>query len=87
MYINLISTANADYSHSVLFLFYFAEITKTKVTPRNRQDWRCHFCYTDCKTEAVWDAHTLKCAKAKGEKESFCAPRLGVSMLRQENRI
>ncbi|VDI31930.1 Hypothetical predicted protein [Mytilus galloprovincialis] len=59
---------------------------KTKVTVRNRQDWRCHFCNTDCKTEGAWDVHTLKCAKEKREKKSFGAQSPDAVMLRQENR-
>ncbi|VDH93320.1 Hypothetical predicted protein [Mytilus galloprovincialis] len=47
------------------------QMVNTNVTVRNRQDWRCHFCNTDCKTEGAWDVHTLKCAKEKREKEKF----------------
>ncbi|VDH93319.1 Hypothetical predicted protein [Mytilus galloprovincialis] len=47
------------------------EMVNTNVTVRNRQDWRCHFCNTDCKTEGAWDVHTLKCAKEKREREKF----------------
>lgn len=57
----------------------FAEMVNTKVTVRNRQDWRCHFCNTDCKTEGAWDVHTLKCAKEKREKEKFRCTESGCS--------
>lgn len=64
------------------FYFLLQKMVRTKVTPRNKQDWSCHFRNTVCKTEAVSDVHTLKCAKVKKKRKGSDAQSLGVIMLR-----